>query len=66
MVRNTRHAAAIGLSYVLGIPVAGFGPGRNDQTRQRIDAAFGAIVVQRNFIGFGVKNGSTRMHGTTT
>ncbi|KVH37413.1 hypothetical protein WT01_08530 [Burkholderia cepacia] len=66
MVRNNRHGIAIASSYVLVIPVRGFRPGRNDQTRQRIDAAFGDIVVQRNFIGFGVKNGSTRTHGTTT
>lgn len=66
MVRNTRHAAAIGPSYVLGIPVAGFDPGCNDRARKRIGAAFAATVVQRNFIGFGVKNGSTRTHGTTT
>ncbi len=66
MVRNTRHAVAIASSYVLVIPAAGFRPGRNDQTRQRIGTAFGATVVKRNFIGFGVKNGSTRTHGTTT
>lgn len=66
MVRNTRHSAAIAASYVLVIPVPGFRPGCSDQMWQPIDAAFRTIVVQRNFIGFGVKNGSTRTHGTTT
>ncbi len=66
MVRNTRHVAAIGPSYVFGIPVAGSRPTRNDQARQRIGVVSGAIVAERHFIGFGVKNGSTRTHGTTT
>ncbi|KVR63159.1 hypothetical protein WK24_23055 [Burkholderia vietnamiensis] len=65
MVRNTRHVAAIGPSYVLGIPAAGFRPTRNDQARQRIGVVGGAIVVERHFIGFGVTNGSTRTYGTT-
>ncbi|KVL52481.1 hypothetical protein WT00_12800 [Burkholderia territorii] len=66
MVRNTRHAAAIGHSYVLEIPVAGCRPTRNDQARQRIGVACGAVVAERHFKGFGVKNGSTRTHRTTT
>ncbi|KDB08114.1 hypothetical protein LIG30_2638 [Burkholderia sp. lig30] len=62
MVRNTRHAAAFRASYVLVRPTL-FRTQR--YARQRIDADLGAIAAMRNFIGFGVENGSTRNDDTT-
>ncbi|WP_156521415.1 hypothetical protein [Burkholderia sp. MSMB1589WGS] len=78
MVRNTRHAVAIGPSYVLSIPrpVTACFRRSSDATRAQRkgndmrgfdSASFSArFVAMRNFPGFGVKNGSTRAYRTTT